>query len=655
MLKNYSELAQTLEEKIKSIDFWPEIKFDTTDKENLNELESIILVNDHSLQLKIKDNHVILPSQYILYAVSIKALALSVKQFLDAFEKLKTKFNTVEICEMIINKSLSFSTLDLDDYSKKIGPEIFFNPSFNLGAKSIVNKDKKGKYTLRGTADFFSSIILKPINIPQASSSILGSFIFNLCENIELYNYLERKFINKIPYIIKNDITKVFAREVFSFLYQYDNLNAIEDTIEKNKDSNFTSIKNDGISLTSIFKTSTELLNPTDLSFEDGRLRYFTEPLFINDNKFYYFSTEWTNGKERRLDLVSLKKLIDKFYPEFELTSEDSVHLLLSKRPEIISEEKSTTAKNIIFYGAPGTGKSHKIDTKIEDLDNHFFERVTFHPEFDNISFIGGYKPRSVKIKHEDEGGEYFETEIHYEFVSQSFTSIYERAWKDLDNPYYLVIEEINRGNCAEIFGEIFQLLDRTSKYTVSPSKELQEYLEGSFKDKNHLGIKNGLKLPKNLSILATMNTSDQSLFPMDSAFKRRWDWEYIPICYDPTDDFENKNESYYFEIDIEDGKKYSWIKFIEKINLNHINDNKSLGMDKCIGNYFIKPDIENTISLKPFINKVIFYLWNDVFKDEDNNVFEENSSYENFFPISKNGKKKIKELFDRIELNPIP
>lgn len=308
--------------------------------------------------------------------------------------------------------------------------------------------------------------------------------------------------------------------------------------------------------------------------------------------------------------------------------------------------------KNIIYYGAPGTGKSYKVDKIIEELDSKYYERITFHPEFDNASFIGGYKPISEKVRYEDENGEYFENEVQYKFVPQAFTNIYERAWQDLENQYYFVIEEINRGNCAEIFGEIFQLLDRTSKYTVSPSKELKDYLENdAFKDKNHLGVVNGLKLPPNLSILATMNTSDQSLFPMDSAFKRRWDWEYIPICYNPKDDFGKDNDSFDFEIDIEDGKQYSWIKFIEKVNLNHIKNNPSLGMDKCIGNYFIKPDKDKIITLKPFINKVIFYLWNDVFKDEDNKVFEENTSYEDFFPMNINGKKKIKELFERIEL----
>lgn len=312
-------------------------------------------------------------------------------------------------------------------------------------------------------------------------------------------------------------------------------------------------------------------------------------------------------------------------------------------------KNKDFQPKNTIYYGAPGTGKSYKVDQIIKDLDPKFYQRVTFHPEFDNASFVGGYKPFSEK--NDDK-----EDVVSYKFVPQAFAKIYTDAWKDLDNDYYLVIEEINRGNCAEIFGEIFQLLDRNSNYTVSPSKELNDHLIEKFdNNKEHEGIAKGLKLPSNLHILATMNTSDQSLFPMDSAFKRRWEWEYVPICYEVQNEEGKSNESFNFEIDLGDGSKYKWIDFIAKINNNHIKNNQALGMDKCIGNYFIKPDNANNITLKPFINKVIFYLWNDVFKDEDNKVFESNGSYEDFFPILTNGLTKVKELFERIELTPIP
>ena len=301
-------------------------------------------------------------------------------------------------------------------------------------------------------------------------------------------------------------------------------------------------------------------------------------------------------------------------------------------------------SQNIIFFGSPGTGKSHTADSI---TNGKVVEKVTFHPDYDYHSFVGGYKPTMNGDK------------ISYKFVPQIFTKIYINAWKNFvsaeeTKPFYLQIEEINRGNCAEIFGDLFQLLDRNSKYSVTPSKELKEYLiNEAFKDENHLGIVKGLKLPPNLSILATMNTSDQSLFPMDSAFKRRWDWEYIPICYNPIDDFKQKNDSFDFEIDIEDEKRYSWIKFIEKINLNHIKVNPSLGMDKCIGNYFIKPDNGNIISLKPFVNKVIFYLWNDVFKDEDSSdsIFDKGISYEDFFPIETNGKEEVKKILNDLDI----
>lgn len=316
--------------------------------------------------------------------------------------------------------------------------------------------------------------------------------------------------------------------------------------------------------------------------------------------------------------------------------SEDLYNLLTVTNDTVQSKDKS----NIIYFGAPGTGKSHKVEEKLKTVDSHFFERITFHPEFDNASFVGGYKPITENVDGKDE--------IKYKFIPQAFTNIYERAWNDLDNQYYLAIEEINRGNCAEIFGDIFQLLDRNSNYSVSPSSELKEYLNKVIINKD--GISNGLKLPPNLSILATMNTSDQSLFPMDSAFKRRWDWEYIPICYDDI----TENESFGYYVYIEDTTFFKWIDFIKNVNAV-IKTNPNLGMDKCIGNYFIKSDSKE-ITLKEFVNKAIFYLWNDVFKDEDSSdsIFEKGTSYEDFFPIETNGKEEVKKILNALEIKTI-
>ena len=162
---------------------------------------------------------------------------------------------------------------------------------------------------------------------------------------------------------------------------------------------------------------------------------------------------------------------------------------------------------------------------------------------------------------------------IRYEFVPQAFTNIYVNSWNDLGNDYYLVIEEINRGNCAEIFGDIFQLLDRSNDYEITPSKELKEYLTIQFEGNPNIDG-NKLVLPPNLNILATMNTSDQSLFPMDSAFKRRWDWEYIPINYEFSDD----NQSSKFRVKISENESFSWLSFIKSVN-EYIKQNDNLSM----------------------------------------------------------------------------
>lgn len=319
---------------------------------------------------------------------------------------------------------------------------------------------------------------------------------------------------------------------------------------------------------------------------------------------------------------------------------DNNIDNLLSE-PNSIYGLKSGTQK--IFYGAPGTGKSHKVNILAKNKDDRM-QRVTFHPEYDYASFIGGYKPTMA----EEDGKEV----IKYKFVPQAFTNIYVNAWNDPNNDYYLVIEEINRGNCAEIFGDIFQLLDRDSDYDITPSIELESYLKSMLVDENK-GLENGkLKLPDNLTIYATMNTSDQSLFPMDSAFKRRWDWEYIPICYEELTDEGKPNPSFHYVVDLGNGSYFKWNDFISKVNLNHIQQNPVLGMDKCMGNYFVKPKKGKTsIDVETFINKAIFYLWNDVFKDEKNEVFEENSSYEDFFPINTKGVQKLTELLERLEV----
>ena len=271
-------------------------------------------------------------------------------------------------------------------------------------------------------------------------------------------------------------------------------------------------------------------------------------------------------------------------------------------------------AFQIIYYGAPGTGKSHRIKKELKEMnvpEKNIF-RTTFHPDSDYSSFVGAYKPTMKPVADEYKAVVGKDEEIAYSFVPQTFIKAYMQAYLNPNQNIYLIIEEINRGNCAQIFGDLFQLLDRdengVSEYPIKADSDLRTYLEGEL-GVGHDGIKDGeLCLPSNLYIWATMNTSDQSLFPIDSAFKRRWDWEYEPIKYKNTD----------WVIEIGDNK-YSWTSFQHIINDKIFEATSS--EDKMLGDYFVKP-CNNVISEKQFINKVLFYLWNDVCKDGDGDIF---------------------------------
>lgn len=288
-----------------------------------------------------------------------------------------------------------------------------------------------------------------------------------------------------------------------------------------------------------------------------------------------------------------------------------------------------------IYFGAPGTGKSHEIKDRIK---KHKSFRITFHPDTDYSSFVGAYKPTSVEVRMRDmaghviieDGKEVKETKIVYEYVKQAFLNAYIEAWKEQEKetpqPVYLVIEEINRGNCAQIFGDIFQLLDRNSNgfsdYAIVPDADLSRHVK---KDLEKLVIVNKeainaiyeeceedmvdkvvngkvLLLPNNLYIWATMNTSDQSLFPIDSAFKRRWDWKYIKIV--------DAHKNWQIKIGT---KTYDWWQFVQAINYFVFDATQS--EDKNLGYFFAKAK-DRIINAETFVSKVIFYLYTDVFKD---------------------------------------
>ena len=325
----------------------------------------------------------------------------------------------------------------------------------------------------------------------------------------------------------------------------------------------------------------------------------------------------------------------------------DSSSLNLNKPVQKLSRKTNDSLQQI-YYGAPGTGKSYEIN---EITKKYSAIRTTFHPDSDYSTFVGAYKPvmsqgdlRDVSghVVIED-GKKLKEERITYKYVKQAFLKAYLAAWQkyteqdETEKKQFLVIEEINRGNCAQIFGDLFQLLDRNddgfSTYPIEADTDLQGEISKAFANGGEYelsdefnidgvvpeykglteAVKDGkvLLLPNNLYIWATMNTSDQSLFPIDSAFKRRWDWRYVKIA--------DAGKGW----KIMCGEEYcDWWTFVEEINMKIAKETSS--DDKKLGYFFCKPPKDSdTITEDKFVGKVLFYLWNDVFKDGDISLFK--------------------------------
>lgn len=396
----------------------------------------------------------------------------------------------------------------------------------------------------------------------------------------------------------------------------------------------------------------------------------------------YYKKNPNKKAEDARLELKELSD-IDKYEYGYNATLTAMAKMVLAPKNELVRKgnpaESSRTENHLlkttglqqIYYGAPGTGKSKTI----KDLTfGESVIRTTFHPDSDYASFVGTYKPITEEVDLRDCNGKKVidddtkevvkEERIAYKFIPQAFLEAYVKAWKKLGSSkkQFLIIEEINRGNCAQIFGDLFQLLDRNeygfSDYPIVADKDMQKYLEKEFEgweitNKDEINQLYGeanmvnlimkgerLVLPSNLYIWATMNTSDQSLFPIDSAFKRRWDWKYVPIR-EGRDKETNAHLNWYINTG---DKQYKWWSFISKVN--ELIGSLTNSEDKKLGYFFCKAK-DGEIDADLFVSKVIFYLWNDVFKDygfDDKDFQDEEGkilSFDRFYE-DKNGKTNV-------------
>jgi len=431
--------------------------------------------------------------------------------------------------------------------------------------------------------------------------------------------------------LLRQQSAATFLRKALKIVDTEDpNLSKLE-ALGKYKETN-KQLKINGFNL---WRKKDELPLRLDDVYQDLEILY--------NNQMYVMYLEWTPAD---METLFFPVFNSAYNSQFSMCKEGNEYVLY----KLSQLEKPTaeTSRQQIFYGAPGTGKSHKIkddvDVKEADKKNLIF-RTTFHPDSDYSTFVGAYKPtmKPVADKYKAVAGK--DEEITYEFIPQAFLQAYIAAWNNPEEKVFLVIEEINRGNCAQIFGDLFQLLDRDDKgfseYPIKADRDLAKYLKG--KDDQGIDVlinKDGIKdeklqLPKNLFIWATMNTSDQSLFPIDSAFKRRWDWIYMPIGY--------KNTNWTIEIG---DKKYEWVKFQRIINDKIYGVDNS--EDKQLGDYFVNADRTGCkISADTLLNKILFYIWNDVCKDDPDQIFQwvndkkqnESIKFSDFFGVDKEKK----------------
>lgn len=446
--------------------------------------------------------------------------------------------------------------------------------------------------------------------------------------------------------------------------------------------------------ISTIYETLSKQINA---QFGDSDTSTYTiMHLKRDDGRSYFNDLKRPNGFNLRAFLVekysflsfikedngSLKLRLETILPTEELPEEPVDVIIENDR-----NSKIEGPLQQIYFGAPGTGKSHRIKQACSKYEHY---RITFHPDTDYASFVGSYKPithteqvytnmgdKAIPLKDSVSGEPVTTTKITYQYVYQAFLNAYIAAWRQQQNenpqPVFLVIEEINRGNCAQIFGDIFQLLDRNesgfSDYPIIADNDLKKELAREFESLNVLyaeningiynddiiaKIKSGshLLLPNNLYIWATMNTSDQSLFPIDSAFKRRWDWKYVKIA--------DSGKDYRIAVN---GNEYDWWEFVEAIN-SHIGTDTDQE-DKKLGYFFAKAKKNDEgkyiISADTFLSKVIFFIYNDVYKDFgfDDDIFKDEDgqmlTFANYFDqYGDTVPEKVEHFIQNLGLQPM-
>lgn len=568
-----------------------EFKFDDEAKSAFESLDLDIDMFDHSARVDVEKNHCYIPSHYFLYALKLQPLVLLVGCYMDIFDQIITsKLTAVDFEKLVQSKSPSNSITDaLDNYSRDNFFDVFRDSTYRLGAKSIVNVDAKKGKKYRGQSDFARSIILKALPVPDASSGMLGHLIYAFSKNQHSYQVLIDKYCSHVPNIFNSKSSDDLLLMIVSTLGLQGKLEPLL--------VNPNNRKIDWDDISNAF-----LISSTPVS---GNTQYVDKPVHYSTSlKEYVHIKKGLLSTQELQDKVS--KLISKLWPNVVINQDGSDFSLQSVSRVKASGPPFEGAENKIFYGAPGTGKSHKVQTEASKGAEKVI--TVFHPDTQYSDFVGSLKPMMEKNTHGVNS-------VTYQFRPGPFTNALVKALVNPDIHICLIIEEINRAPAAAVFGELFQLLDRNqngeSTYKIDAADPdmlkfiNEQLLLAYFPELIELHI------PANLSLLATMNSSDQAVMALDTAFKRRWSFEYLDIDFShaevPKTDISIATANGIYVI--------KWPELAKIINYELVD--KGVAEDRLVGPFFLNNrELATPAIAKSSLNgKLFVYLWDDVLR----------------------------------------
>lgn len=591
MLSKIKTVGEWYKSEPESSWHFDEFLFTEEAKHAFSQLDLDLEIYDHSARINITKNHCYIPSHYFLYVLKLKPLVSLLSNYMTVFDQVKSSVKTaVNFHNLINNTSPSNPVLaSLDTYSRDNFLSVFRSKDNRLGGKDIINDDKTKGKKYRSQDDFMNSILLKALPVPDASSGILGDLLYAFSKSPAAYQVLVDNYSAAIPYIFSSTSGDELMFRILSTLGWQGKLDA-ELTPSTSRFANWGSID------------KAFLFSPTPVS---GNAGYVEEPIH-----FHIYSHQYVHIKKGLLDTdelrASVSELISKLWNNMSIQKHDEAFFFKSSLRFDSKAPAFTGATNKIFYGAPGTGKSHHIHN-VECVGASTIVTV-FHPDTQYSDFVGALKPNMAT----DENSKPY---VAYQFRPGPFTKALIKAKLHPHKHVCLVIEELNRAPAAAVFGELFQLLDRKddgeSTYKIDASDpDMLAYINQSLSNAGVANI-NQLEIPANLSLLATMNSSDQAVMPLDTAFKRRWRFKFIDIDFShadvPNHDFNLPTQSGVFKI--------SWPKLATIINDVLIEAN--VAEDRLLGPFFVKKDeIETAEAAKQTLSSKLFvYLWDDVLR----------------------------------------